>query len=41
MASGDAECESGVVPSENWVWSLGALIVWVGIFFAFLLISMA
>jgi hypothetical protein len=27
--------------SRNWVWALGALVVWVGIFFAFLLIAIA
>jgi hypothetical protein len=27
--------------SKNWVWGLGALIVWAGIFFAFLLIAIA
>jgi hypothetical protein len=27
--------------SRNWFWALGGLIVWVGIFFAFLLIAIA
>jgi hypothetical protein len=29
------------VRSTNWMWALGALAVWVGIFFAFLLIAIA
>jgi hypothetical protein len=29
------------VLSKNWVWGLGALIVWVAIFFAFLLTAIA
>ena len=27
--------------SRNWVWGWGALVVWVAMFFAFLLIAMA
>jgi hypothetical protein len=30
-----------VVRSTNWMWALGALAVWAGIFFAFLLIAIA
>jgi hypothetical protein len=29
------------VRSSNWVWAVGALVVWAGIFFAFLLIAIA
>jgi hypothetical protein len=27
--------------SANWVWAVGVLLIWVGIFFAFLLIAIA
>ena len=27
--------------STNWMWALGALVIWVAIFFAFLLIAIA
>jgi hypothetical protein len=27
--------------SKNWVWALGALLIWAAIFFAFLLIAIA
>jgi hypothetical protein len=30
-----------VVRSTNWMWALGTLAVWAGIFFAFLLIAIA
>jgi hypothetical protein len=29
------------VATKNWVWALGALLVWLAIFFAFLLIAIA
>ena len=30
-----------LVRSTNWMWALGVLVVWAGIFFAFLLIAIA
>jgi hypothetical protein len=34
-------CEFHVVRSSNWVWALGVLVMWAGMFFAFLLIAIA
>jgi hypothetical protein len=33
--------DHGCVRSTNWMWVLGVLVVWVGMFFAFLLIAIS
>ncbi len=39
MMPGVVACDNDAMQSRNWLWGLGALVVWAAIFVVFLLIA--